>query len=657
MMHRFHSFQRWFRLGSLFVLAGLAAVQAQELRKIRDAGPSASRVNVVLLGDGYTTAESTKFFVDAEQKLGVLLNDPAFSSFKDVINGYAIFVASNQSGTDIPSESITRDTYFNTSFGISGIDRLLAINNQTGQGRLNVLLATLTPEYDIVILLVNSPKYGGSGGAIATVSLASASDEVLLHEIGHSFADLADEYVDAAAAPNYPPKESANATQQTIRAQIPWNDFILESTALPTPSAPPGSSLDPNFVGSFEGAHYRATGFYRPTDDSKMRNLGRPWGPVNVRAFAARFQRLNLNGATAPPNVSAHPATQANAAGSGVMLYASANGVGPFTYQWTRNGKFIAGATSSTYLINSLSASNTGDYRVEITNARGSVLSSTATLTIGAPLPSDSRLYAISCRAMVGTGGDVLIPGIIVAGSGDRQVVVRAKGPSITGVSGTLPQPRLTLHQVGIPSPIATNLGWSSGTAAETNALRDAFTATGLGQFPLGSADSAMLATLRAGEAYTAVINGEGPTPTGVGLVEVYEVGTGTARLSAISCRARVGTGGDVLIPGIIILGTTPKRVLLRASAPDGVAGTLARPTLTLFDGTGTPIITNTGWETAPNAADIFAVTPSCGLANFLQGSSNSAILATLQPGGYTAQVSGVGNTTGVALIEVYEVP
>ncbi|HEX2853547.1 MAG TPA: M64 family metallopeptidase [Opitutaceae bacterium] len=653
-MLRLSFFRTFVRLAFLFALAGIVALTAQESRKIRDTGPTASRVNVVLLGDGYTTVETEKFFADAQRILTVLVNDPAFATFKDVINGFAIFAASNESGTDIPSQGVTRDTYFNTSFGISGVDRALAINNGTGMGRLNLLLGQLVPEYDIVILLVNSPKYGGSGGFPATVSLDPSADEVMLHEIGHSFAGLADEYVDEAVMNSYPVRESINATQRTDRAAIPWTNFILDTTPVPTP----GFSSDPNYVGSFEGAYYRPTGFFRPTSDSKMRSLGRPWGPVNVRAFATALQRLNLNSATATPTLSIQPFSQAVPAGSNVTLAISASGVGPFTYQWSFQGKYIAGATSPTLFVGALTAANAGAYRVEVANGRGTLISNTATLSIGTSTPSDARLYAISCRAVVGTGGDVLIPGIIVGGSGDRQVVVRAKGPSITGVPLVLAQPRLTLHEVGVATPIAVNNGWDSGTLAETNALRTAFTQAGLGQFPDGSADCAVLATLRAGHGYTAVISGAGPNPTGIALVEVFEVGTGTARLSAISCRARVGTGDDVLIPGIIILGTTPKQVLLRASAPIGVSDTLAQPRLTLFDSSGAQIATNAGWGSSPTAAQaIFSATVACGLANFPENSANSAILATLPPGGYTAHVSGVGNTTGVALIEVYEVP
>src|SRR5204863_95147 len=110
----------------------------------------------------------------------------------------------------------------------------------------------------------------------------------------------------------------------------------------------------------------------------------------------------------------------------------------------------------------------------------------------------------------------------IVGGSGSRQVVVRASGPAIQGLSGTLAQPQLQLYQVGISNPIATNVGWSSGTAANTSALQAAFTQASLPPFPAGSADCALLATLPPG-GYTAQVSGLNNT-TGVALIEVYEV-------------------------------------------------------------------------------------------------------------------------------------
>ncbi|HEX2853553.1 MAG TPA: PQQ-binding-like beta-propeller repeat protein [Opitutaceae bacterium] len=359
---------------------------------------------------------------------------------------------------------------------------------------------------------------------------------------------------------------------------------------------------------------------------------------------------------TQPLSLGVQPQPQVVAAGSSVTFSAGAIGTPPFTYQWRKNGAVIAGAAGPSYTIDSVILADAASYSVTVSDPTGSLTSNAATLAVSASTPgSNSRLSAISCRAIVGTGGDVLIPGIIIAGSGQRQVVVRAKGPSIAGVSGTLARPQLKLYEVGVQNPIAENIGWSSGSAANTDTLRNAFTLAGLPLFPDGSADCALLATVDAGKAYTAVISGVSNT-TGVALVEVYELGNAAARMSAISCRAQVGTGGDILIPGIIILGSSPKQVIIRAAAPQGVSGSLAKPQLVLNGGAG-KLAENTGWSTAGNVAEVSAATAACGLSAFAPGSADCAILVTLPPGGYTAQVSGLNNTTGVALIEVYEVP
>src|SRR5205814_1004063 len=126
--------------------------------------------------------------------------------------------------------------------------------------------------------------------------------EIVLHELGHSFAKLTDEYVDAAAAAIYPVQEYPNATQKTTRDTSPWRDFIPFATAIPTTIGP-----DENTVGHFLGSNYTDVGFYRPTFNSKMKVLGRPFGPVNLRAFAARFHVLNLELATAAPTLATPP--------------------------------------------------------------------------------------------------------------------------------------------------------------------------------------------------------------------------------------------------------------------------------------------------------------------------------------------------------------
>ena len=336
-----------------------------------------------------------------------------------------------------------------------------------------------------------------------------------------------------------------------------------------------------------------------------------------------------------------------------------ATGSGALSYQWKKDGAVIAGATGSTYSVSNVQTADGGRYSVTVTDGAGSFTSNAATLGVSATTVINSRLYAISCRAMVGTGGDILIPGIAIGGSGSRQVIVRASGPAIQGVAGTLVRPQLQLYQAGVGTPIATNAGWDNGTDAA--ALRAAFSEANLPQYASGSADCALLATLNAGAAYTAQVSGLGASPTGVALVEVYELGSSSARMTALSCRARVGSGGDILIPGVIILGGSPKQVIIRAAGPalaaQGVPGALAQLQLQLYDSSGTKIAENIGWGNASNLSGLVAATTASGLQPFAPGSADCALLVTLPPGGYTAQVSGLNSTTGVALIEIYEVP
>lgn len=370
-------------------------------------------------------------------------------------------------------------------------------------------------------------------------------------------------------------------------------------------------------------------------------------------AFVARGTAVHFTLTTrTAPVISTHPLSQAINGRSSVPLSVGLVEATGATYQWNKDGASIAGATSSTY-----NAPGPGFYTVTVTNAGGATTSNAAVLNATAPL-GDSKLFALSCRARVGTGGDVLIPGVIIGGTGSRQVIVRAKGPSIIGVSGTLARPRLQLYNAITGVRVAENIGWDTGGATNTAALRTAFTQAGLETFADGSADCALLATVSAGSAYTAIVGGVDST-TGVGLVEVYEVGAGSARMTALSCRAQVGTGGDILIPGIIISGSSPKQLIVRAKGPgiEGVAGVLAQPTLSVYSGAGVKLAQNTGWSTSPDVAAISAATAAAGLIPFTNGSGDCAIVLTLPPGGYTAQVSGLNDTTGVALIEVYEVP
>jgi photosystem II stability/assembly factor-like uncharacterized protein len=257
------------------------------------------------------------------------------------------------------------------------------------------------------------------------------------------------------------------------------------------------------------------------------------------------------------------------------------------------------------------------------------------------------RLANISTRGQVQTGFDVMIGGFVISGSAPKTVVIRAIGPSLAtfGVTGALANPTLQLVRSSDNATIATNDDW--GTAANAAQI------TASGFAPSHPQESAMYLTLQPG-AYTAIVSGVGNT-SGVGLVEVYEVDHPEVALINISTRGKVQTGFDVMIGGFVVLGDGPQTVVIRAIGPSlanfGVNGALANPTMQLIRiSDNATIATNDDWGSASNAALI----QSSGFAP--SNALESAILISLQPGAYTAIVSGVQNGTGVGLVEVYTV-
>jgi kumamolisin len=161
---------------------------------------------------------------------------------------------------------------------------------------------------------------------------------------------------------------------------------------------------------------------------------------------------------------------------------------------------------------------------------------------------------------------------------------------------------------------------------------------------------------------YTVVITNAliGSTIYNLGTLTVSPLISNSTRLINISTRAQVGTGGNILIPGFVVSGGGMETLLIRADGPSltqfGVAGVLAQPSLSVYNNSGVVIATNTGWGTNANSAQIASVATAVGAFALPSGSADCAIIVALPAGAYTVQVSGVGNTTGVALAEVYEV-
>jgi hypothetical protein len=375
-------------------------------------------------------------------------------------------------------------------------------------------------------------------------------------------------------------------------------------------------------------------------------------------AISTHMVTLTVTGGN--PVFSVQPTPVTVAAGGTAVFNASASGAP--SYQWYLNGSPLAGATSSTLVIHDATAANAGSYSCRAANPAGSMTSAAAALGV-VSTSNPGRLVNISCRASVGTGGNILIAGFVVGGegtSGSQSLLIRGSGPALKvfNVSGTLADPQLQLFNSG-GTVLETNDGWAGNAQIVS-------TAAAVGGFrwtDTSSHDAALLETLPTG-AYTAQIAGESGD-TGIALAEVYDAtpaGSYTLaspRIVNISARVKVGTGGNILIAGFAIGGSTSKTVLIRASGPAlatfNVPGLLPDPQLQLFNSAGTVIQSDNGWggnaQVASAAASVGAFLWS------LPTSKDSALLVTLPPGAYTAQVAGASGDTGVALVEIYEVP
>lgn len=251
---------------------------------------------------------------------------------------------------------------------------------------------------------------------------------------------------------------------------------------------------------------------------------------------------------------------------------------------------------------------------------------------------------------LVQTGNNVGIGGFIITGSAPKQVTVRGLGPSLAGfgVPNPLADPILELHgPPGFVTIINDNWPDSQDQCLGTPELR-----------PTDPLESALCGVTLDPGAYTAILRGTN-NGTGIGLVEVYDVGQAApSKLANISTRAFVSTGTDIVIAGFILGGHGGNdNVIVRGIGPSltqfGVPNALANPTLELRDGNGALALSNNDWQDSPTGT-CAAIIVGAGLAP--TNNLESAICATLAPGSYTALLAGLDSGTGLGLVEVYDV-
>jgi len=308
-------------LVGLFFVAFAQAQYTFQVDTILNNGPKSNRINLVYLGDGYTASQQTQFIADVNANVNLFFNVTPLKEYKSFFNVYAVRVISPQSGARHDSTAADCGTatppvpkrwpggpaqnYFGSMYDYGGTHRLLYAPNTAA---INNVLNANTPWYDKAMILVNSPYYGGSGGTYSIASNNTSSAEIMIHEFGHSFAGLADEYGGAYCTGT----EKPNVTQNINPATIKWSQWLTPGIALPTL---PFTNC--TGVGAYNGANYCNNGWYRPQCDCKMRTLGQLFCAVCKQEFVKKiWDYIGANAIENPIPASSTDTVYVNGAGN-----------------------------------------------------------------------------------------------------------------------------------------------------------------------------------------------------------------------------------------------------------------------------------------------------------------------------------------------------
>ncbi len=341
-------------------------------------GLPTNRLDLVILGDGYTAAEQSKFLNDATLLYNGFFTIQPLNVYKSYHNVYAVFTPSNESGADHPlydpncvagtptccadsamlSDPLNgqfKDTFYDSTYCYYNIHRLLVAMD----GTAIYDAAASVPDWDAIMIIVNDNTYGGSGGWVAVLSTNSAAVEIGKHEYGHSFGQLADEYDYGYPSPcddtdadlnNDCPK---NVTNATTRAQVKWNYWFIDTTPIPTPE----NSTYAGLVGLFQGAYYDPVNYYRSGLECEMQMLNRPFCQVPEEILTLRLYQggwgIPWEGISLiePGTVSPPTATAVSMVGGGSQNFKATllQPLVPIAVIWTVDG-VTQGYTGSNFL-------------------------------------------------------------------------------------------------------------------------------------------------------------------------------------------------------------------------------------------------------------------------------------------------------------------
>lgn len=249
---------------------GVSSAMEAAYDTVLNNGPSSNRVDIVILGDGYTASQIDTTYVNhVNGMLEYLFNagqDP-YPRYAKFFNAHRINTISNESGADKPPNNIFVDTAFDAAYFCANIERLICVNTAKVNAAKNTALTGAGFTAEMQYVSVNDSKYGGSGGIYAVFAGANSSaNELALHEVAHSFDQLADEY---GGSPNYTGSEPSEVNVTTDPQGTKWQRWLGYDQ--------PGIGT----IDAYEGGRYYDQGIYRPSNNSKMRSLGRPFDAVS----------------------------------------------------------------------------------------------------------------------------------------------------------------------------------------------------------------------------------------------------------------------------------------------------------------------------------------------------------------------------------------
>ena len=431
-------------------------------------GPSSNRVDVLVMGDGYTAAEASTFATDMENMRVAMFGFSPYREYASFVNWTALFTASAESGADHPpyqagctttsccAETAAQtdpraNTFVNTAFDgrfcTSQIHRLVTVSNSKV-----LAAASASPNWDEIIVLVNDPVYGGAGGSISVTTTNTSARLIVVHEYGHTFHRLADEYT--TAYPGFPACSDvsgtraceANVTDQTVAGSIKWASWITPGNAIPTPAGTSG-------IGLFVGARYQSTGMHRPANNCAMRSLGGQFCSVCSQEYVLRLYRGGWGTPSAgidliePGSESPAPGQTLNVA-YGIAQTFSADVLRPapdsVSLQWYVDGVAVDGANGPSFV-----------YQPEVPG----------------PITRQIELRATDATALVRAamaGSDLVHrrTWTVATGSGGTPIITISSGAAFEGNQGSSGAP--VMVRLSAPAPaggVSVELSTADGTA------------------------------------------------------------------------------------------------------------------------------------------------------------------------------------------------